>query len=774
MLSIYLTEELERHTRHMDNTEIVFFFCSAQEEKHNTAVAVLCGLVHQIVVKRPQLVKHALPYFKTPETTEQTLSSLETLWIIFSRLIADNELGTIFCVLDGLDECSEDTLRALVPRIVDLFSPQSSSQDILRSTTFRLAIVSRELRGLHRSPRIKLDPDNNKKVTSDIMRFIENKVDELSTIEGFNHDFGVSIRKALLEGAEGTFLWVGFVVRELLQQPSCTEIWAAIQKIPSGLPAIYSRMLDQIPANQEKTSSAILRWVTLALRPLTLLELAVAVGIESSHSLINLEQATSDAIRWCEPFVKIQNEVVSLVHQSARDYLLHGASNTVAPPGAFCIDSQRDHSQLMQTCLECVAQSSLKDGPLALESESKEVDLQESALLIYAVFYWPEHLKGCSTVDNGLYYALKHFLEDSSILRRHWWAAYRKEACRYLPEVLPLLHMLCYLGYEPLVQRTLTWDRWRPRFLKRVDSRDGDGRTALHLAAYERKEAIVRLLVGNGANTEARDKIGQTALHSAADEGNEVMIRLLVDNGADIEARNKIGQTALHIAAYQKKEAIVRLLLDEGADIKARSIGGQTALHSVIDTGEGEAIVRLLLDKGADIEARNTRGETALCFALGALRTEEAIVSLLVDKGADIEACGGKNEETPLHLASGKGNEGIVRLLLDKGADIEARNTRGETALYLAVRAEKEAMVSLLVDKGADVNVKGYNGYTAVHWAIMRKLKDASRLLIDKGADVNASSNSGWTVLREAIGRGDKELVQLIRDRQRLGEGTTR
>jgi hypothetical protein len=64
MMSVFLTEELERHTACIDSAELAFFFCSAEDEKRNTAVAVLRGLVHQIIAKRPQLVKHALPYLK--------------------------------------------------------------------------------------------------------------------------------------------------------------------------------------------------------------------------------------------------------------------------------------------------------------------------------------------------------------------------------------------------------------------------------------------------------------------------------------------------------------------------------------------------------------------------------------------------------------------------------------------------------------------------------------------------------------------------------------
>jgi Cdc6-like AAA superfamily ATPase len=91
MLSVFLTEELERHTASIPNAELAFF-CSAKDEKRNTATAALRGLVHQIIAKCPQLVKHALPYFETPERTQQTLSSLETLWLIFSKLVTYAEL----------------------------------------------------------------------------------------------------------------------------------------------------------------------------------------------------------------------------------------------------------------------------------------------------------------------------------------------------------------------------------------------------------------------------------------------------------------------------------------------------------------------------------------------------------------------------------------------------------------------------------------------------------------------------------------------------------
>jgi ankyrin repeat protein len=46
-----------------------------------------------------------------------------------------------------------------------------------------------------------------------------------------------------------------------------------------------------------------------------------------------------------------------------------------------------------------------------------------------------------------------------------------------------------------------------------------------------------------------RDYDGQTAVHNAAGDGHEAVVRLLLEKEVDFEARNKDGKTALHIAA---------------------------------------------------------------------------------------------------------------------------------------------------------------------------------------------------------------------------------
>ena len=64
---------------------------------------------------------------------------------------------------------------------------------------------------------MKLDPDNEERVTTDVERFISVRVGELSGKEGFEGGLLIKVQKALLQRADGTFLWVGFMVIELLR-----------------------------------------------------------------------------------------------------------------------------------------------------------------------------------------------------------------------------------------------------------------------------------------------------------------------------------------------------------------------------------------------------------------------------------------------------------------------------------------------------------------------------------------------------------------------------
>lgn len=184
MLSIFLAEDLEARTRiragetgTTANAEgealLLFHFRDNQDEKHNNATAVLRSLVYQLTAKCP--VQWAEPilslFFESPEKTQATLASAEALWMIMRRLLQSPDLGTVVCMLDGLDECDAVSADLLAEKFCDFYlSPDSSSTEGGDGGRFKLLIVSRRMDGtrLHAFPQVRLDPDNDEYVNRDI------------------------------------------------------------------------------------------------------------------------------------------------------------------------------------------------------------------------------------------------------------------------------------------------------------------------------------------------------------------------------------------------------------------------------------------------------------------------------------------------------------------------------------------------------------------------------------------------------------------------------
>jgi hypothetical protein len=590
MMSIFLTEELTKHTAGLESSDLVFFFCSAGDENRNTAVNILRGLIHQILEKRPQLIGYAMSYFETPERGKQTLSSLEALWLIFSKLILDDRLGTIFCVLDGLDECDERTTQPILRRILDPLTLQSS---LKTTSVFKLAIVSRDIPVLRGYTTVKLDPDNNQEIESDISTFVRTRIEDLSWIEGFEH-IQESVQTTLLERAEGTFLWVGFAMPELLRAHTCKQIRETLNSLPSGLPAIYGRMLLRIPPDQRASTRTLLQWVALATRPLRLPELAAAISMPESLPQMETEQVTRDLVILCGSLLRteepredpeygikiVQGQEVSLVHQSARDYLLRSDRDSHAVLEMFRIDQATIHLQLAQRCLDCIEQKSLQHNDPYLFSIEKTPHRLENPLLRYAALYWHEHAKHSSALATKLFKSHKFFRPESNALRLAWWGfcGWLHHRGYWRGSLPPLPFMACYLGSMPLLEVVLGQQDWGPRMHRCINEKYEGVGTPLHVAAYRGDLAIVQLLLQKGASLHTRGNFGLTPLEVACQEGKEAVVRLLLDKGAAPLPKSPEFDYLLLLAVRGDSEAVAQLLLDEGVKTTAPEGVDQTAL----------------------------------------------------------------------------------------------------------------------------------------------------------------------------------------------------
>ena len=94
-----------------------------------------------------------------------------------------------------------------------------------------------------------------------------------------------------------------------------------------------------------------------------------------------------------------------------------------------------------------------------------------------------------------------------------------------------------------------------------VNTKDWEGLTPLHRAAFYDHEEAVSLLIKEGADLKARTMVfGYTPLHLAAIQGCRESVSLLVRNGADASLKNNCNQTPLDLAFQFNKQEIINLL----------------------------------------------------------------------------------------------------------------------------------------------------------------------------------------------------------------------
>ncbi|EJO29097.1 ankyrin repeat domain-containing protein [Achromobacter marplatensis] len=196
-----------------------------------------------------------------------------------------------------------------------------------------------------------------------------------------------------------------------------------------------------------------------------------------------------------------------------------------------------------------------------------------------------------------------------------------------------------------------------------------DPAAQLRTAAAQGETARVRELLAIGAPLETRDGQGNTALLRATQGNHAETARVLIEAGADVNAQNQMQDSAYLLAGAQGYREILDLTLRHGADLKSTNRYGGTALIPACERGHVE-IVKTLLTAGVDPNHVNRLGWTGLLEAIilsdGGPRHQE-IVALLIEGGADVNLADGDGR-TPLAHARQRGQRATVQLLERAGA----------------------------------------------------------------------------------------------------------
>ncbi|MCL2312720.1 MAG: ankyrin repeat domain-containing protein [Firmicutes bacterium] len=153
----------------------------------------------------------------------------------------------------------------------------------------------------------------------------------------------------------------------------------------------------------------------------------------------------------------------------------------------------------------------------------------------------------------------------------------------------------------------------------KINSRDKDGRTALHWAVDNSSLEIVEKLIEAGADVNAVDDKGTTLLDVAIPKGKAKIIEKLIKAGAHVskENINEINKRRhlLRSAIVLDCDALVKLFIDSG-NIHFKDKYENTCLHWASYKGQIETIEKLV-EAGVSVHEKNMVGNTVLdCFQM--------------------------------------------------------------------------------------------------------------------------------------------------------------
>ena len=320
--------------------------------------------------------------------------------IIFKMMFPE----PLFWVLDAVDEVDSQSLMI------------SHFMKIESLTPIRLFITSRPMK----------IPSTSASYGSSVTTYFLSQNDTLDDIRVYVHDV---VRDALpsdeqiqediidqiLAKASGSFLWVKLAL-ETLQSNWHTQddIRKALTEVPKGMEALYKKMIEKITSQSERLqfmAKRILTWATCCCRPLSVAELQVFLEPDFT-GFVKLEDTV---VQICGHFISVNNSMISLIHATARDFLLNHREGSLA-----FINSREGHEHIATVCLKHLSNDiwrhvfkEVEKLPATRHQKSRNNRLllaeRGHPALGYSTCYWAYHVSKSPLDSANLFSSLKIF-----------------------------------------------------------------------------------------------------------------------------------------------------------------------------------------------------------------------------------------------------------------------------------------------------------------------------------------------------------------------------
>ncbi|MCJ1284327.1 hypothetical protein MMC26_003658 [Xylographa opegraphella] len=323
-------EYLYRERKRTD--ELTAFVLSRYDDSVSlSAISVLRSIIRQclepddITGEIERQLSELKTYGKVMETTKTLLQ------------YCTSKFATLYIVIDSLDEFENEERHTLLRVLSSVISrPDSSVKLFLVGRSSMLAAVRNWF------PRSHEKSTDCGEVGVDIKTYTRENIALRQEEEVPIHErlmltdpaMAQEIIKALINGANGMFLWVDIQIAEICGCTCDNEIRRALLNLPKSIGETFDRAMRRISKRPSaKTAIDIFRWVAATKRALTLGELREALSYEpgtpysiTGRTPTGLERMTF----WCENLVQLDEEfqIVQFIHRSVLQHLFEPSSDS--------------------------------------------------------------------------------------------------------------------------------------------------------------------------------------------------------------------------------------------------------------------------------------------------------------------------------------------------------------------------------------------------------------------------------------------------------------
>ncbi|KAF5637893.1 heterokaryon incompatibility protein het-E-1 [Fusarium sp. NRRL 52700] len=249
---------------------------------------------------------------------------LDDIIEIFKIIPSDGR--PVYIVVDGLDECSTEE--------------QETVLHCLSSLKFNCYKLCMSVRTPTESPVWEDQPfrfvESIPEENQDISDFVQVEVDQrvrnkrLVTLDPL---LVRDIKRELIDGACGMFLWVALQLDSICSEMSDSAIREAIRNLPRDLTQTYERNLLKSSSSDSKGYHiTIFKLIVGAREPLTKEQLREAASVKTGQTIWSPQQHISNiqaVLRFCGCLVMVDEEddTVRFIHHSARSFCLNSPRN---------------------------------------------------------------------------------------------------------------------------------------------------------------------------------------------------------------------------------------------------------------------------------------------------------------------------------------------------------------------------------------------------------------------------------------------------------------